>query len=120
MIKHYVFKNEKGNMCVKSVMRGCEDDAIRYLKKLLPYVDGLPFDVAKMPRSFERVVECDPRDTFDVMEGIDKADARVLRGYYDSRNKALKRFQNKVNQCKLRETLDMIETLQFIDTTKIC
>lgn len=102
MIKHYIFKkkNDKGEVvhCVKAVMHNCKHDAQVIIRSMCHGNACEEFlkDIL-MPTKFERTVVCDPRDKFDPVEGLRKADERVLAAYNESRNRAIQRY---VKRCK--------------------
>ena len=95
MIKYYV--NEEKKQVIGTLAK-TKYDAVNKINKML---DGSPFyycnDECLMPDLFKAVVNCDPRDEFNVNKGKIKAKERIMNRYYNSFDKRIGIFLADMN-----------------------
>lgn len=96
MIRHYIFDKEINGQvchCTKSVMVGCENDAIKIIKRAAgSHLNEEFLKLAAMPKTIQRTVVCNPSDEFNAALGLRMADDRLLEAYNRMRDLAVNRY----------------------------
>ena len=90
-IKYFI--NEEKRQVI-GVLEGVEWDAFNKICKMTRETDFcvVPHEKYKMPSEFRAVVQCDPRDEFDVEKGKTIAKKRILDRYYPALDKRVNKF----------------------------
>lgn len=114
MIKHYIFKKEINGQvchCVKAVMVGCAEDAIKIIKRAARKNVNEDFlKLAEMPKTIQRTVVCDPSDDFNAAYGLRLADKRLIDAYNTLRYKAVNRY---IKACE--DQYEAVKDLVLVD-----
>ena len=87
------FVNEEKRQVI-GLLENTEWDAINKINKLMRDTQFCfcPGEEYMMPREYRTVVQCDPRDEFNVEEGKKKAKKRILDRYRPALNKRINKF----------------------------
>lgn len=90
-IKYFV--NEEKRQVI-GLLENTKWDAINKIEKMTAGTEFcfIPTKKCMMPSEFRSVVQCDPRDEFNVEEGKKKAKERILNRYYAALDKRVNRF----------------------------
>lgn len=90
-IKYFV--NEEKRQVI-GLLENTKWDAVNKINKMMAGTEFcvVPSKKYLMPSEFRSVVQCDPRDEFNVEEGKKKAKKRILNRYYAVLDKRVNRF----------------------------
>ena len=92
-IKYFV--NEEKRQVI-GLLENTRWDAVRKINKMIRDTDFCfcPSEKYYMPSEYRAVVQCDPRDEFNVEEGKKRAKKRILDRYYAALDKRVNKFFN--------------------------
>lgn len=95
MIKYIILREKK---TIIGILENTRLDGINKINKIMGVNAGTsPFYLSHpkylMPNIFKATVVCDPRDEWDVEEGMALAKKKVLKNYYKSLDKRMDMFR---------------------------
>ena len=90
-IKYFV--NEEKRQVI-GLLENTKWDAVNKISKMMAGTECcvVPSKKYLLPSEFRSVVQCDPRDKFDIEEGKKRAKKRILDRYYSALDKRVNRF----------------------------